>query len=123
MDDTTKNIIEKFPFLTVGEYCDQTYLGIVANMDGNLLSMYVLNLITDSDERKRFLDLGDEWWWESNRQLPISIFLGQRWAVFRPTLRTFSAKDFTVLGGPMVSLNTVMSKRIKRKNITLVRKE
>lgn len=122
MDETTKKIIEKFPFLTVGEYCDQTYIGIVANSDGNLLSMYVLNLITNPDARKRFLDLGDEWWWESNRQIPIGIFLGERWAIFKPVLRTFSIKDFTLLGGPVVSLNNVITKRVKRRNITLLRK-
>ena len=26
-------------------------------------------------KRMKFLELGDVWWWESNRQIPIHLFL------------------------------------------------
>ena len=70
-----------------------------------------------------FLDLGEEWWWESNRMIPINIILGQRWTLFKPILTTFTLKDFEVLYGPTVSLQDVIQKRVKRRQIQLIRKE
>jgi hypothetical protein len=115
--------LEKFPFLTHGTYLDQEYLGIVGNSDNQIVSMYVYNLLPNDELKKLFLQLGDEWWWETNRQLPINIALKDRWVVFRPYMRTFIAKDFDHLAGPCVSLDTVMVKRIKRRQIQLVKKD
>lgn len=122
MEDSVRKITEKFPFLTVGKYLDQDYIGIVGNSDSLILSMYVYNQITDAELRKAFLALGEEWWWESHRQIPINIFLGERWSIFRPFLKTFIRKDFEILAGPSVSLQDVMTKRVKRRQIQLVRK-
>jgi hypothetical protein len=43
--------------------------------------------------------------------------------VFRPYMKTFITKDFEILRGPCVSLDTVMIKRVKRRQIQLVRKQ
>ena len=114
--------LEKFPFLTLGRYLDQDYLGIIGNSDSQIVSMYVYNMLPDDNLKKLFLELGDEWWWETNRQLPINVALKERWSVFRPYMKTFIAKDFEIIHGPCVSLDTVMIKRVKRRQIQLVRK-
>jgi len=67
--------------------------------------------------KKHFLILGEEWWWGSNRQIPINIFLKDRWKLFKPTL--FVNKDFELVAGPSVSLQDIITKRIKRRQISL----
>lgn len=114
--------LEKFPFLTLGRYLEQEYLGIVGNSDNQITSMYIYNSLPDEEHKKLFLQLGDEWWWETNRQMPINVTLKDRWTVFRPYLKTFITSDFEIIQGPCVSLDTVMVKRVKRRQIQLVRK-
>lgn len=114
--------LENFPFLTIGRYLDQEYVGIVGNSDSQITSIYLYSNLPTDELRRKFLELGDEWWWESNRQIPINVTLKDRWAIFRPYMKTFITKDFEILAGPCVSLDTVMIKRIKRRQIQLVRK-
>ena len=73
-------------------------------------------------KKKKFLEYGDMWWWESNRQLPIDIFLNHEMKEFIPFLSTFVMKDVEVLFGPMTSLQNLIRKRIKRRGVQLVRK-
>lgn len=114
--------LEKFPFLTHATYVDTEYLGIIGNSDNQILSMYVYGDLPTDDLKKLFLQLGEEWWWETNRLLPINIALKQKWAVFRPFMKTFNAKDFQIHTGPCVSLDNLTAKRIKRRQIQLVKK-
>ena len=123
---TTQNriveLLEKFPFLTVISYCGIEYVGIVQNSDAQTISFYDFQSIPSDDLKVYFLKLGEQWWWESNRSIPINIFLRQDWDKFRFTLRTFSNKDLEVLHGPVCSLMDIARKKSKRKSITLVRR-
>jgi hypothetical protein len=78
-------------------------------------------MIVKESERLIFLELGEVWWWESNRKIPINIFLKKEMIIFRPYIKTFSSKDVEVLFGPIVNLSEIAEKRIKRKSIQLVR--
>ena len=113
---------EKFPFLTYGTYLEKEYLGIIQNSDNHLISIYTYNAIPDEKLRELFLDYGEIWWWESNRQLPINLFIKKKFEVFRPYLKTFIRKDFDIVFGPSVSLQEIITKRIKRRTIQLVKK-
>jgi hypothetical protein len=115
--------LEKFPFLTLGIYLEQEYLGIIGNSDSQIVSMYIFGQLPNDAAKELFLSLGEEWWWETNRQLPINVALKDRWVVFRPYMKTFITKDFEIRGGPCVSLDRVMTKRIKRRQIQLIRKD
>ncbi len=118
----TENLQENFPFITVLNHVNAEYVGIVINQDAQVTSMYDYSSIRSDDEKKKFLELGEIWWWESNRQIPINIFLAKEVIEFRYTIRNFSTKDVKILLGPCTSLNDIIVKRIKRKSITLVRK-
>jgi len=118
----TENLQENFPFISVITHADKEYVGIVINQDANVTSFYDYESIEGEAAKKRFLDLGDAWWWESNRQIPINIFLRNEIAEFKYAIRNYTTKDVKITLGPVTSLNNIIMKRIKRKSITLVRK-
>jgi hypothetical protein len=118
----TKDIQENFPFLSIVTYGGNEYIGIIINQDQYVTSMYVYTDIKTEQERKRFLDLGEIWWWESNRLIPINIFLKTEIEYFKFCIMTMNSKDVNVTMGPCVNLNNLSMKRIKRKNVQLVRR-
>jgi hypothetical protein len=113
---------EKFPFLTGIKYMQAEHVGIVVNSDNQLLSFYDIDSVHGVEQKRLLLELGDEWWWGSNRQLPIDVFLRTEMKPFRYCLKTFMMKDVEILFGPTVSLQDLIKKRIKRRSIQLVRK-
>ena len=118
----TENLQENFPFISVINHVNQEYVGIVINQDAQITSIYDYTLIRTDEEKQRFLELGEAWWWESNRQIPINIFLYAEIQDFKYAIKNFATKDVKILLGPCTSLNDIIVKRIKRKSITLVRK-
>ena len=117
-----KDIENNFPFVSVVHYGGQEYVGIVINQDQFVTSMYVYTDLRSDEEKKALIDLGDVWWWESNRMIPINIFLRKEMDYFRYCLITMNTKDVKVTMGPCVNLNNLTIKRIKRKNVQLVRR-
>lgn len=118
----SENLQENFPFISVVNHVNQEYVGIIINQDAQVTSMYDYATIRSDDEKRKFLELGEIWWWESNRQIPINIFLLREISEFRYAIKNFSTKDVKIMLGPCTSLNDIIVKRIKRKSITLVRK-
>lgn len=118
----TENLQENFPFISIVNHVNQEYVGIIINQDAQVTSMYVYTAIKTDEERAKFLELGEAWWWESNRQIPINIFLLREITEFKYIIKNFNTKDVKVLHGPCTSLNDIIVKRIKRKSITLVRR-
>jgi hypothetical protein len=118
----TENLKENFPFISVVTHVDQEYVGIIINQDAQVTSMYDYSAIKTDAEKTKFLELGEIWWWESNRQIPINIFLNKEIVQFRYSIKNFSTKDVKVIVGPCISLNDIIIKRIKRKSITLIRR-
>jgi len=119
----TKDIEENFPFISVVVYGGQEYVGIIVNQDQYVTSMYVYTELKSQIEQKALLELGETWWWESNRMIPINIFLRQEMEPFRYSLVTMNSKDVKITLGPCVNLNNLSIKRVKRKNVQLVRKQ
>ena len=75
MSEIFKKLGEKFPFLSLIRKGDLEFVGIVQNQDQNVISFYDYGKITEKKDKDRFLGLGEQWWWESNRKLPINIFI------------------------------------------------
>jgi|TARA_R110001606_G_C15170354_1_gene628078 hypothetical protein len=113
---------DRYPFLTGISYGGNEYVGIVINHDATILTFYDINKMPSKEVKKAFLEVGEMWWWESNRQLPIDIFLNHEMKVFHPYMSSFVMKDIEVLFGPMTSLQNLIRKRIKRRSVQLVRK-
>jgi len=116
------NIEEKLPFISVINYGEDEYVGIIINQDQFVTSFYDLNAIRTSEEKQVFLEIGEIWWWESNRQFPISIFCKEQIQPFAYAIKTFNSKDARVILGPTVNLLNLTLKRVKRKSVQLVRK-
>ena len=113
---------EKFPFLSCIRHSNNEYVGILLNQDQFVTSIYVYDAIQDHNEKQLFLELGEVWWWESNRTIPINIFLNREFDQFSPYIKTFTTKDVELVFGPKTSLNNVLKKRIIRRNISLIKK-
>lgn len=112
---------ENYPFISCIKSNDTEYVGIIINLDDYVTSIYDISVIKDDDARTLFLDLGESWWWESNRKIPINIFLKKEMQLFRFAIKTFNSKDIELVFGPTVNLSDIAEKRIKRKSIQLVR--
>ena len=117
-----KLLLDRYPFLTYLTYGKMEYIGIIQNVDNNLASMYNFENVKTIEDKKEFLELGEDWWWGTNRMIPINIIFKTRFEKFRPALVTFSLKDFEVIHGPVVSLSNIIQRRVKRRNIQLIRK-
>ena len=121
-NDFFEKLAEKYPFITLCVYASTEYVGIIQNQDDAITTIYDFGSISNVDLKRHFLELANVWWWESNRSVPINIFLKGDWDVFRPYLKTFTNKDLEILHGPVCSLSEMSRKKSKRKSITLVRK-
>ena len=112
----------RFPFLSVVIYGakQDEYIGIIQNVDSMITSFYDVNLLKTDDEKRLFLELGEKWYFESNRQLPINIYLKDEWAPFSSIFRTFITKETDIIHGPSTSLANLSLKK-RRRSITVVR--
>ena len=110
-----------YPFVSCIKLNDIEYVGIIINLDNFVASIYDISVIRSDDERRILLEMGEIWWWESNRKIPINIFLKKEMQVFRYAIKTFNSKDLELVFGPTVNLSEIAEKRIKRKSIQLVR--
>ena len=120
--DIFAQLAEKYPFITLCRYATTEYVGIIQNQDEAITTIYDFGAIQDVAVKRVFLDLANIWWWESNRTIPINIFLKGDWDQFRPYVRTFTNRDLVILHGPVCSLAEMSRRKSKRKSITLVRR-
>lgn len=120
--DFFKKLNENHPFISVVSYAGQEYIGVVQNRDDTITTFYDYGSIVEQPLKERFLELGDQWWWESNRQIPINLFLRDDWAIFKQYLRTFTNKGLILLHGPIISMTDLTKKRSKRRSIIMVKR-
>jgi hypothetical protein len=121
MTYSTTNFQQNFPFITCIRCCENEYVGIIINHDSQVTSIYDFSMLRVDEDKQKFLELGEVWWWESNRKIPINIFLKEDMTLFRYMIKTFNSKDVSVVFGPTVNLCDIAEKRTKRKSIQLVR--
>ena len=121
-NDFFDKLSQTHPFITVCSYAGQDYVGIIQNRDDSVTTIYDYGAIIEPSVKTRFLELGDIWWWESNRLIPINLFLKEEWVMFKPYLRTFTNKNLIILHGPICSMHELYKRRSKRRSITLVKR-
>ena len=98
-------------------YADQEYIGIVQNRDTQITSFYDYGSLETQELKRLFLDLGEQWWWESNRIIPINLFLKSEWTPFKPYMKTFVSKNLNVIHGPCCSILNLNPKKSRRKTV------
>lgn len=113
---------EQYPFITVILSANIEYVGVIQNRDNAVTTIYDFGGISDKDLKRSFVELANTWWWESNRLIPINIFLKHEWEPFKPYLRTFSNKDLHIIHGPSCSLSHLVERRTKKRSVILVKR-
>ena len=83
MDNEQTSVLSSYPFLSHITYGGNDYIGIIQNFDEVITTLYDFGQLKDADLKKVFLNLGETWWWESNRLMPINVFLKADWAIFK----------------------------------------
>lgn len=121
MNSAYQQLLEKYPFLTVIGYAGNEYVGIIQNIDTQIASMYIYDRLRNTEDKLKFLELGEVWWWETNRRLPINIALINRWN-FQYSCQSFNVKQMEIIDGPEVKLSNSITKRIKRRSINLMKR-
>ena len=122
MNEIFNTLKDKFPFLSLIRKGDMEFVGIVQNEDINVISFYDYGRLMMPEDKMKFLKAGETWWHESNRKLPINIFLKGDFRYFRSTLVTLNSKYVEIVHGPTVKLSEISKKRAKRRTIQLVRR-
>jgi hypothetical protein len=122
MEAQIKHLLDQYPFLSFITYGGNDYIGVIQNSDELITSIYDYAALRTLEQKTKYLELADQWWWESNRLVPINVFLKQDWLEFRICLKTLNSKDVAIHHGPHVSLKEIAAKRSKRRSITLVRR-
>lgn len=122
MDKEKEQLLEKFPFLCILEKGTLEYVGICINYDSHVVTFYDIGAIPSTEDKKYILELGAQWWEESNRKIPINIFMKKEMFDYKPYVKSIVSKDVKVVAGHTVDLKKISTKRIKRKNIQLIRK-
>jgi hypothetical protein len=117
-----EQLLKQYPFLTYLIYGGNEYIGVIQNLDEVITTIYDYGALRTLEQKQQFLELAETWWWESNRLIPINVFLKQEWTPFRTVVKTMNSKDVEIKFGPQVSLKEIAAKRSKRRSITLVRK-
>lgn len=117
-----EEIQTEFPYLSCVKTVNTEYICIIQNADEKIMSFYDYASIPLGNEQALFLELAEIWWYESNRILPINIFLQGQMKPYKLYIRTVAVKNTEVLFGPITSLNNLFQKRIKRRQIQLVKK-
>ena len=91
-----EQILKRFPFLSIIKAGEKEYVGIIQQSDTAFIMFYDYSLIKDKKLKETFISLGETWWWESNRRIPITLFLHNQMKEFFPYLTVLAAKNVKV---------------------------
>lgn len=123
MDETyIEMLIAKHPYLTLLTYGGNDFIGVIQNVDDVTTTIYDFGVLKTDEQKVKFLQLAEVWFWQSNRMIPINLFLRAEWEEFRSTLKILNSKEVDIKVGPCISLKEIALSRSKRRSITLIRK-
>ena len=121
LDQKHLDLFDQYPFLTLLESGDTEFICVIQSHDDQFTTFYDFGSLKASDHKEKFLELCDQWWWESNRIIPINLFLKADWDCLKYTQKTVSTKSLNILAGN-IPANLAEGKKSKRKSVTLVKK-
>lgn len=84
--------------------------------------MYCFQMM-DESQQEELLSLAKYWWEQSNRSIPVCIFLREEMEIFEGYTKRFNTDTINFVSGPVISLSNIPTKRIKRRNVALKKKK
>jgi hypothetical protein len=118
--DFPEEFLDAYPFLTKLVFDGREYVGIIQSKTKNIVSIYAINNMSSRTLVEAFLTMGQEWWSESNRRVPADLFIGERFKVFQPYVKTFNAKAVVHVRGPMIVLSETLRVKTRRRIVEFV---
>lgn len=123
MNEIYRKLLEKHPFLSIVRYAQNNeYVCVIQNQDNDVTTIYDYGALRSEEQRLRFLELAEIWYWESSRKIPINIFLREDWQPFKSCARSLITKEVEILAGNSIRLEDLSDRRTKRRTITLVKR-
>ncbi len=110
------------PFITVLTCNGEQYIGVLKIKSKQYITLYCFNNMPEVDKNE-LIALAQQWWWQSNRAIPISLFMREEMEVYEKYTVRFNTDLCSNIKGPLISLSELPTKRIKRRNIALKRKK
>ena len=117
-----EQILKRFPFLSIIKAGEREYVGIILQSDTAFIMFYDYSLIKYKKLKEKFISLGETWWWESNRRIPITLFLHKQMKEFYPYLTVLAAKNVKVEQGHEVNLFNFSGKKTKIHRSVFIKK-
>lgn len=112
-------IRDTYPFFSILVLKDgQQVAGIIQNSTPTFVWIYQFDGV-QKPQRKLFLDHGRTWWNQSDRTVPIEVFIGPEFDIFRPCLKGHPRKNIDCVHGHLVDLGETFRKRIKRRIVSI----
>ncbi len=102
---------------------DEVRVGIVQNETLKMMMFYDFGRIRGEGDKREFLAVADEWWWESNQSIPVNAYAGDRFDKFDNILHGYPKKIVKEVIGPTFSLSNKYLKRIKKKKIEILKQQ
>lgn len=114
-------IKESFPYISVIEDGNgDEYVGIIIAYNKNTISFIDINKIKNKQTMLELLGLCKNWWWYSNRIIPINLYYYEQSLPYMKYLTHLPAKTSTVIIGNIYSLEKVLEiNKTSKSNKTL----
>lgn len=114
-----ENVLKEIPFLAEIKLnkTGEKFIGIILNQTKKYTGMYVINKPDKAmthEQLMKFIELGNIWWTESNRMLPITLFLKRDFDEYKSFMVNFDNHMIAEIKGHITSLSNITNKRIKR---------
>ncbi len=116
--DDTRSKHEFLTFLVMEN--GDVRVGIVQNETLKMMMFYDFGKIRGEGDKREFLGIADEWWWQSNQSVPVNAYAGDRFDKFDNILRGYPKKIVKEIIGPTFSLSNKYLKRIKKRKIEII---
>lgn len=111
-----------YPFVTVIEHDGMIYYGIIKIKSKQYTTIYCFHKM-DISEQSELVELANSWWLQSNRTIPICLFIREEMEKFEEYTMRFNTDSIKFISGPIISLSDLPTKRIKRRNVALKKKK
>lgn len=116
-----ERLTRDYPFMSYLRVGTTVIVGIIQNVTPSTVFVFDFDRIRGDDAKRRFVELGADWWYGSNTSIPIDVFLGEKFDEFRKVLVGHPRKGIDEMVGFSFSLREG-GKRIKRRRVEFLKR-